>query len=100
MSMSDEKIKKLAREDYRNHEERLRIWIDAAEEMLQSGENLDVSLFDLFYAARIEFLHRRTLFAKEKTPLEIRGSDVLDEVMKRIKEKMWDEVHEIDWWNG
>lgn len=100
MSTCAEKIKKMAMEDYRNHEERLRVWIEVAEEMLQSGEDLDGSLFDLLYAARTEFLYRRILFAKEKTLLEIRGNDVLREVGERMTPKMWDEVHETDWWNG
>ncbi|WP_297871256.1 hypothetical protein [uncultured Oscillibacter sp.] len=72
------------RRDYLAHEERLRVWMDLAEDALQS-ESVPCCAHDLLFWAKTEFTRRRRyLGATEETVLERRAGTLLRALAERL----------------
>lgn len=92
MSISQEKLNELIQEDYRVHEERLRVWMEVAEAEL-TAEKPREQIYGLLFWAQVEFHRRRVYLGLEKPDLERRGTEALRalgnleswEVIKRPK---------------
>ena len=92
MSISQEKLNELIQEDYRAHEERLRVWMEVAEAEL-TAEKPREQIYSLLFWAQVEFHRRRVYLGLEKPDLERRGTEALRalgnleswEVIKRPK---------------
>lgn len=76
MSLDQTKLADLIREDYQAHEERLRVWIEAAEEALKAPE-YPKQVYELLFLAQVEFHRRRVYLSLNMPELERRGSAAL-----------------------
>ena len=76
MSISQEKLNELIQQDYRAHEERLRVWAEAAEEELLEG-NPREPVYGLLFWAQVEFHRRRVYLGLDMPDLERRAAGLL-----------------------
>lgn len=70
-------------EDYQAHQERLRVWVEAAEEVAVEDE-LRQEVFGLLFWAKVEFRRRRTYLGLEEPELERRAAWLIRALAERL----------------
>lgn len=82
MDINQENLNQMIWEDYRAHQERLRVWAEAAENLAE-GEN-HKTVFDLLFWAKVEFHRRRTYLGLEEPELERRAALLIRTLAERL----------------
>lgn len=82
MDIDHEKLNQMIWEDYRAHQERLRVWAEAAENL--ADEEHRKTVFDLLFWAKVEFHRRRTYLGLEEPELERRAALLIRTLAERL----------------
>ena len=88
MNQNLEKLEELERmilEDYAAHEERLWVWIAAAEEEL-TGDGVREEIYSMLFWAQTEFHRRRVYLGLDMPEIERRAAEVLIALGDRAQE--------------
>lgn len=82
MEDKKESLNKMIQEDYLAHQERLRVWMEAAENLAEEEHRKTV--FDLLFWAKVEFHRRRTYLGLEEPELERRAALLIRRLAERL----------------
>ena len=76
MDIRPENLSRMIWEDYLAHQERLRVWVEAAADLTEEGE-LREEVFGLLFWAKVEFHRRRIYLGLEEPELERRAARLI-----------------------